>query len=183
MSLEKCLIDHCSPTLAGLKTANLFTIKSDSKKKIIHQIKNFNIKFSSKSISLILFRYVNNTALIYICRKSKLQTDLKNSEVIDFLSCYGYDNLNVNFAIKKLISRVSSDNFPHEIGVFLGYPISDVKGFIENSGKNFQCCGCWKVYSNKNECIKEFNKYKKCKEVYTRQWQQGKSLMKLTVAS
>ena len=37
---------------------------------------------------------------------------------------------------------------PHEIGVFLGYPIWDVKGFIDNKGKDFKYCGTWKVYNN-----------------------------------
>ena len=37
--------------------------------------------------------------------------------------------------------------FPHEIGLFLGYPFEDVMGFIENKGENYLCSGCWKVYS------------------------------------
>ena len=37
-------------------------------------------------------------------------------------------------------------DFPHEIGVFLGYPLEDVVGFIRHRGKCFTCCGCWKSY-------------------------------------
>jgi hypothetical protein len=36
--------------------------------------------------------------------------------------------------------------FPHEIGLFLGYPPGDVKSFIENDGKNYACRTHWKVY-------------------------------------
>jgi hypothetical protein len=36
--------------------------------------------------------------------------------------------------------------FPHEIGLFLGYPPEDVKSFIENDGKNYACRTHWKVY-------------------------------------
>jgi hypothetical protein len=36
--------------------------------------------------------------------------------------------------------------FPHEIGVFLGYPAEDVLGFIINEGRNYVCCRHWKVY-------------------------------------
>ena len=38
--------------------------------------------------------------------------------------------------------------FPHEIGVFLGYPPEDVKAFIKQNGKGAVLCGYWKVYSN-----------------------------------
>ena len=38
--------------------------------------------------------------------------------------------------------------FPHEIGVFLGYPLDDVKGFIKNEGKKYLMIGYWKVYSD-----------------------------------
>jgi hypothetical protein len=36
--------------------------------------------------------------------------------------------------------------FPHEIGLFLGYPPEDVAAFIENDGKNYACRTHWKVY-------------------------------------
>lgn len=184
MILEKYLIIHCSPTLAKLKTANLFTMQTISKKNIIHQINNFNKKLSSKSISLILFRYCNNTALIYVCRKDKLQMDLNKSGVAEFLSHYGYQSTNVDDAIYKLQLKFNdSPKFPHEIGLFLGYPLEDVKGFIDNSGKNYLLSGCWKVYSNKSETEKLFEKFKKCKDVYNRLWSQGMSIIQLTVAA
>jgi hypothetical protein len=36
--------------------------------------------------------------------------------------------------------------FPHEIGLFLGYPPEDVAAFIANDGKNYACRTHWKVY-------------------------------------
>ena len=73
--------------------------------------------------------------------------------------------------------------FPHEIGVFLGYPIEDVIGFINNKGCNFKCCGYWKVYGDKEKAIKEFARYDKCRMIYTKLWNQGRSILKLTVAA
>ena len=47
--------------------------------------------------------------------------------------------------LRQLSRRLCCEaDFPHEIGVFLGYPLTDVVGFIENQGRNFTCCGCWK---------------------------------------
>ena len=48
------------------------------------------------------------------------------------------------------------EDFPHEIGLFLGYPLGDVIGFIKNAGQNCKCVGCWKVYCNECEAIKAF---------------------------
>ena len=85
-------------------------------------------------------------------------------------------------AIERLKDRLSGGQFPHEIGVFLDYPLADVKGFIENGGKNCKCCGCWKVYCDECGAKKTFSKYKKCREVYCRLWKSGcKSISQLTV--
>ena len=77
----------------------------------------------------------------------------------------------------------ASKEFPHEIGVFLGYPLEDVTGFINNTGKNFRYSGIWKVYGDEKEAEKRFYKYKKCTEIYTRLWNNGRSLWQLTVAA
>jgi len=61
-----------------------------------------------------------------------------------------------------------SAEFPHEIGVFLGYPLGDVVGFIENRGKNFTCCGCWKSYGDPDAAQKHFDQLSKCTAVYLR---------------
>ena len=75
-----------------------------------------------------------------------------------------------------------SDEFPHEVGVFLGYPLEDVKGFIANGGKNCKCVGCWKVYCDECEAKKRFAAFQKCRRVYAALFQQGKTVNQLTVA-
>ena len=88
------------------------------------------------------------------------------------------------YALERLRSRLAQrEDFPHEIGLFLGYPLGDVIGFIENAGKNSKCAGCWKVYCNECETMKLFEKFKKCTRIYTKLWRQGTSVEKLTVAA
>ena len=74
------------------------------------------------------------------------------------------------------------EEFPHEIGLFLSYPLEDVEGFIENGGKNSKCTGCWKVYCNEKEAERRFSQFDKCARVYRQLWAQGRPLEKLTVA-
>lgn len=52
--------------------------------------------------------------------------------------------------------------FPHEIGIFLGYPLEDVVQFEKQNGKGFCYSGYWKVYKNKNRAVAQMNEYKTC---------------------
>lgn len=140
---------------------------------------------SEKGIELILLRKRDNRALIYVCRRKKLCEDLSKDGVAEFLREFGYCSTDADYSINRLKTRISeSFDFPHEIGVFLGYPLDDVKGFIENAGANSKCTGCWKVYCNECEAVKIFEKYKKCREVYSRLWHSGaRNILELTVAA
>ncbi len=181
---EKLLISQCSPTLASIKTANLFTVCSISRDDAQKRIDHWNSVLAEKSVTLILLRYSDSSALIYVCRKSMLQADLNKPGVGRFLSRCGYSNTDVDYCIEMLKKRLETcDSFPHEIGLFLGYPLGDVIGFIKNAGRNSKCIGCWKVYCNECEAKKTFNKFKKCKSVYQRLWSEGRSVIQLTVAA
>ena len=141
-------------------------------------------KFKEKGIQIEILREEETWALIYVYRVKKLEEDLKKNEVSKFLRENGYKETCVNYAISLLKKRLMDlKAFPHEIGVFLGYPIEDVIGFINNKGCNFKCCGYWKVYGDKEKAIKEFARYDKCRMIYTKLWNQGRSILKLTVAA
>ena len=85
--------------------------------------------------------------------------------------------------MERLRQRLAMDGtFPHEIGLFLSYPLEDVEGFVENRGRNCKCTGCWKVYGDEQQAQRQFSRYRKCQEVYLRLWQGGRSVEQLTVA-
>lgn len=182
--IEKFLIEHCSPTLASLKTASLFTYSFDSKEDFIKDIDSLNHKLCAKGVSLIILRLQKNTALVYVARFSSLKRDLSKPGIAEFLKTYGYESTDCVYALKRLKQRIcAGDGFPHEIGLFLGYPLGDVQGFIENAGAHCKCSGCWKVYCNECEAIKTFARFKKCKSVYSKLFNNGRSVLQLTVAA
>ena len=55
-------------------------------------------------------------------------------------------------------------DFPHELGLILGYPVEDVTGFIEHNGKNYLHSGYWKVYHNPSAKRKLFERFEQAKE-------------------
>lgn len=182
--LEKYLIRHCSPTLASLKTANLFSVRFEEEGRLKEQISLWNMRLRDKGVSLTLLRVRRKSALVYVYRKSGLRKVLTRPDNVRFLRRYGYDDFRVAEAVRRLKGRLQkSGSFPHEIGIFLGYPLKDVTGFIENGGENCKCADCWKVYGDEHEAQKIFAKLKKCQETYCMLWEGGKSVMQLTVAA
>jgi len=182
--LEELLIEHCSPTLGKLKTASLFNCSFSSETELEGNLAKWNDELNTKGVSLFLLRKCKGRALIYVYRPSMLIEDLKKKGVSEFLAQYGYRDVSPLLCIKRLKERfLNSPEFPHEIGLFLGYPLEDVKGFIENSGQNSKFSGLWKVYGNEYETISRFVKFKKCKEIYKRLFENRiRSVTQLTVA-
>lgn len=178
--IERYLIGHCAPALAGIKTANLFDMKVESEEALAAQIEQWNFWLEPRGLSLRVLRYRRGKGLVYVYRRSQLAKDLAQTEVGAFLGRYGYESIDLESALSRLTKRIrEEDEFPHEIGLFLGYPLGDVIGFIENAGQNSKCTGCWKVYCNECEAMKLFAQYKKCREVYQRLWDQGRSVQQL----
>ena len=94
-----------------------------------------------------------------------LKKRLADNAVRSVLAKYGYPE---KYSLEECLDRLSkrireSDIFPHEIGVFLGYPVEDVEGFIENKGENFKLCGAWKVYGSVENAKRTFANYDKCR--------------------
>lgn len=81
--------------------------------------------------------------------------------------------------IDHLIERFREQAVPHEIGYFLGYPVSDVHGFIEHEGRGFLCCGCWKVYADMRGAQYRFDRYKRCTRRAVRLYEAGTPLIEL----
>lgn len=180
---EELLIRHCSPTLAGIKTGSLFACPFENAQDMKANMRELNRNFAKKGLRILPLRYRESRALIYVYRPSKLTHDLRDNTAYRLLEERGYEPAKPERCIARLIQRLSgSDEFPHEIGCFLGYPPEDVCGFIENGAKGCKYVGCWKVYGDVDAAKKTFAKYKKCTDVYCTLFEQGKSVERLTVA-
>ena len=81
------------------------------------------------------------------------------------------DGYNIDSSLDEMIARLKErffhkTEFPHEIGLFLGYPIEDVKGFRKFGGSDCKMCGYWKVYDDVEQARRIFDSYDKCQRVY-----------------
>lgn len=180
---EEMIVRHCSPTLAGIKTGSLFSCPAADGAALRDSVRRWNRFFSAKGLRMIPLRHQQGLALVYVYRPSQLQRDLKQSTTRQLLDQRGYRPEAPDLCVAHLIRRLAeSDQFPHEIGLFLGYPPEDVRGFIEQGGRACKCSGLWKVYDDEHRAQKLFDQYRKCTRAYRKLLAMGKSLDRITVA-
>ena len=186
-SFEALLVSQCSPTLAGVKPANLFSCRLSDPTAFARDVSHWSAQLSPRGISIRLLKQCGQTgaALVYVYRRKWLDAILAREDVRAFLARTGYTGASdTGSLLEQLSLRVCAKReFPHEIGVFLGYPLEDVVGFIDNKGRNFTCCGCWKTYGDPAEAEKRFRLYAKCTSVYQRLFARGTPILRLAVAA
>lgn len=180
---EDYIVRNCAPTLAGIKTGSMFTCPFESEAALRESIRDINRKLGSKGLRALPLRIKEKRALIYLYRPKGLSRDLANDTASALLAKQGYKLSSCESCVAQLIRRIrQQEDFPHEVGLFLGYPPEDVCGFIENKACGCKCVGCWKVYGDEAAAQRRFAQYKKCTRVYCDQWAKGKAIERLTVA-
>ena len=69
--------------------------------------------------------------------------------------------------------------FPHEIGLFLGYPLEDVEGFCRKKGADCKLSGYWKVYGDVETARKRFAAYDRYSDYVAGEIRQGRSIIQV----
>ena len=184
MSLQPALIEYASPTLASLKCGSLFSLIPADMQLLKREAAQMSAILAPKGLSLRLIDVGGGRILCYMFRHAQLLTMLNGSREAAFLKELGYSSLAVSDAVDTLCARLStSEDFPHEVGLFLGYPVEDVIGFIENKGKNCLCCGCWKCYGDPQAARRRFERYHRCTAVLRRRYAEGTPITQLIEAA
>ena len=73
---EQVLIEHCSPTLAGLKTANMFSVNLEQGQCIEDELRRLNRLLKEKGLCILMLRKTGGKALLYLYRPDYLDRDL-----------------------------------------------------------------------------------------------------------
>ena len=61
---EELLVKHCSPTLAGIKTGNLFSVNFDNADELRACVRDWNRMLSPKGLRIMPMRFNDGRALI-----------------------------------------------------------------------------------------------------------------------
>lgn len=179
---QEYIIQYCAPTLAGIKIGSLFSYRYQEEETLRRQVAQHNRMLGPKGIVFQILRAGDGTALIYVFRIKQLMAHLQREDVRQFLREQGYTSFSIAACLALLRDHLTAEDFPHEIGVFLGYPLGDIRGFMEHKGANAKCTGCWKVYTDEVTAQRTFAQYKRCTHSYYQHHLSGTDITQLTVA-
>lgn len=137
-------------TISGAKPLTLINI---SNKNNIHSIEN--LRRSEKcirrhsEIKLIFINKNNGKKQLLVYHKKSIERVINSYVVAKHLSEFGYPiGGTVEGYMDVLVSRLTGDEFPHEIGFFFGYPPKDVLGYMGIVDLPLVKTDGWKVYGN-----------------------------------
>ena len=155
------MLQHASATIAGMKAGSLFRVptqlwsaESRDALSLLHAVHLQCVPAQKSRQSILLYLY--NPVL--------LSTILTYPENIFFMKQLGYPSNSDKYLPVLLQKIYEGHNFPHEIGLFLGYPLQDVEGYITNKGQNCLYNKYWKVYHDLEQTRIKFDRYDACKE-------------------
>ena len=176
--LNEQIAIQCAPLLAGLKPSNLLIIPEGLEAKL---------RTSLRGTKIALYRLseYDGKQVYLLYRVNELIVYLTEPKVQQLLLELGYSGGELYSMLQTVSGKYTAHKrqkaeFPHELGLLLGYPAIDVQGFMEHAGKNFLYSGYWKVYGNVRETISLFREFGKAKEFVVQLVKKGYSIADIT---
>ena len=162
MSFEQMVAYFGAPALCGLKSANLMSVKpcqfsSD-------KIQELNDNLSSLGKKIVSVSRSSSNVLVFIYDESLLYQAVCGRNQMIYLMHKKYPvGRGLNALIQELLLRMSCQvSFPHEVGLFLGYPLEDVISFERDGGHSSKFSGLWQGYGDVDEARKKMMQYRQC---------------------
>lgn len=181
---EMLIARNCAPALAGIKPSNIVTCRKADFSDVHEEVARMNRELNLRGIFAEILFECEVSALIIVYRKSVLCAHLQKQSNRSFLARYGYGEASVlEEYIDILKSRLGCDKFPHEIGVFLGYPLRDIHCFIHHPKEGCIMVGDWRVYHNAEAASRTFCRFKACKRAVAQKVADGRTLAQIFCAS
>ena len=106
---DQILIDQCAPTLAGLKTGNMFPVSIEPGQDICAELRSLNRLLREKGIRVVIFRKNDKRALLYLYRPDYLERDLGYPEARRILEEKGYCCSSPGKCLAQLIRHMTED--------------------------------------------------------------------------
>lgn len=161
--LENYLKYQLAPVIKGFKPSSTLNMTS---------YRAFNVNWDRWRVGVlgklglecITLRETKNSKVLLFYRKDLIREILQEQATKEFLQQLDYPVEGPDEAIAHLARRYEEYHCPHELGVFLGIPLSDVKEFMTCTQKKCLMCGYWKVYSNLNQAVQTFEQYDRAKD-------------------
>ncbi|MDA8429681.1 MAG: DUF3793 family protein [Geobacteraceae bacterium] len=170
-----CLTAHimmeCSEVLAGVKPANLISLVNRTRPcgRNLYELWQRHHEELATRLGNLSCRVLQTRqrALLLLCyNHDHLERHLSHAGIRALLRKSGYGvGAPCETLLEILCRRVGGKNiFPHEIGLFIGYPAKDVAAFMGLVKLPFTCQGPWKIYGDPTESLDLAKQYRRCRQ-------------------
>lgn len=178
MSVDTMLIQSCSPTLCGIKPASLLSINKQEFQRERNHLRSITKSLGNHGKSVVTLCRLDKKVLLFLFDRNLLRSRLEDKAVQDYLATKGYSQPQVfTQVLGTFLKRLmASPDFPHESGVFLGYPLEDVMAFEKQPNYGYKFCGTWKAYSNVEYARHVSKTYSECRSLCGQWYSQGSSI-------
>ncbi|MCR5046842.1 MAG: DUF3793 family protein [Treponema sp.] len=167
MSIDQIMIQCGAPSLCKIKPANMFSIQMNICS--IEQMSKWKKEFAAQGINFSLLRSSENSFLVFVYNFAWIQALLKDRRINNYLKNKNYPvQEGAKAVLNELLFRLNQasakngSSFPHEVGIFLGYPLLDVAAFERSCGQGEAERGIWKSYTDSSEARRTWALYKEC---------------------
>lgn len=176
-SFERQLAFHCAPALMGSKCACLMSLSAGDYPKLEALAGQYNARL--RGARFLALGRCRERSLLLVYSPALLERALSAPLAKEMLERAGYPvDAPLPQLLRRLMERLrGTGEFPHEVGLFLGYPPEDVAGFLADpGGTGCKLCGCWKVYHDVEGAKRQFRRFELCRE-----WMQSRMAEGLTI--
>lgn len=170
-----CLTAHlmleCSEVLAGVKPANLISLVNRTRScgRNLYDLWQHHREGIEGCLGNLTIKVLQTRqrALLLICyNHNHLERHLSHAGIRTLLYKVGYEaDASCSSLLNELCRRIGeNDTFPHEIGLFIGYPAKDVAAFMGLVKLPFAYQGPWKIYGNPAHSLGLAEQYRCCRQ-------------------
>lgn len=176
---EKLMVSYCSCTLAGIKVGSMLSCLKSQFKDLESCLTYYQKVLDEHGLKIELLATKDTIWIVYIYNPYILSALMEDDKIQKFLSSFGYSSGTLEEKLCFLKERLKKAEFPHEIGVFLGYPLDDIQSFMKNEGRDYKLNGDWKVYHDPVKKYALFQLYKDCRIAWMKAFEKEKNIIQI----
>lgn len=169
--LTAYLMLECSEVLAMAKPANLISLVNRTRPcgRNLYQLWQHHhdeLALRIADLTFIVLQTTSQALLLFCYNHSHLDQHLSHAGIRTLLHKAGYDKAaSCKALVSELCRRIEqNDSFPHEIGLFIGYPAKDVAAFMGLVNLPFTCQGPWKIFGDPVRSLALAEQHRCCRQ-------------------
>lgn len=160
------LVESLAPLILGIKPSVLLNVSTESEM----EWQEFEGLYTQqRPLKIRKIRELNGRMQVIFYQSELLDSVLRQNSIQEFLRTLSYPKqYSLDIYLNLLRHRIISFKFPHEVGVFLGYPLKDVLGFMGLLPLPYRKTQGWRIYGDETLSNQVYEKYRQARNIMKR---------------